>query len=393
MNLKEFFRTQEVSLPRGGFETAKRTFDQYLQTTFRSYIASVQRIDDPEYPNICKQVEKLLPELKQISRRIVSATKCFLAGYPHQAYRAVKLSLHGAKFQNFITELSSFDPAAPPVPFSPFLEVTFRPSLYRMRPHMELEDVSTLTRKDIFHVPFENRHLVVNQRYSIAGLPCLYLGSSAWICWEELGRPDLNGAVFSSFRFAEKALVLDFQLTPEQAWDIYEGVQTNSKNVDLLQKFSDDFIASYILFWPLIAACSIRVERKEGSFFPQYIVPQLLLQWVTRHRKVDGIRYFSTRAAKPDYFVSLDYVFPTKNIKREGRCSYLQKKLHLLPPVQWGILQLIRSQQRASFWRTTMAGQVQLAESLVIPYRDTEFNQLEEHFAARAESDWGPVED
>src|SRR5205823_638449 len=63
---------------------------------------------------------------------------------------------------------------------------------------------------DLFHIPFNSRHLITNQRYSFPGLPCLYLGQSLYVCWEELGRPDLNGVVISRFRLrtAETVKVL-----------------------------------------------------------------------------------------------------------------------------------------------------------------------------------------
>ena len=46
------------------------------------------------------------------------------------------------------------------------------------------------TKEEMFHIPYELRHKVTNQRYSVSGLPCLYLGSSTYLCWEELERPD-----------------------------------------------------------------------------------------------------------------------------------------------------------------------------------------------------------
>lgn len=32
------------------------------------------------------------------------------------------------------------------------------------------------TKDEMFHIPYDKRHLVGNQRYSLSGLPCLYLG-------------------------------------------------------------------------------------------------------------------------------------------------------------------------------------------------------------------------
>jgi hypothetical protein len=41
--------------------------------------------------------------------------------------------------------------------------------------------------KDIFHPPFENAEYISQNRYSIPGFPCLYLGNSICVCDLELG--------------------------------------------------------------------------------------------------------------------------------------------------------------------------------------------------------------
>lgn len=43
--------------------------------------------------------------------------------------------------------------------------------------------------------------------------------------------------------------------------------------------------------WPIILACSLLVSDNQATFKPEYIVPQLVLQWVTSQENVDGIQY------------------------------------------------------------------------------------------------------
>jgi hypothetical protein len=271
-----------------------------------------------------------------------------------------------------------------------------------MRSNRSLAATGEIKRKDIFHVPFESRNLVQNQRYSIAGLPCLYLGSSIWICWEELGRPDLNSVFVSRFRFSEKTTVLDFQLTPSRAWQLYENIIKNIASTapmpriqELKKRYDEGFISAYIIFWPLIAACSVRVGDRKGSFFSQYIVPQLLLQWVTKQAKVDGIRYFSTRASLPDSYVNTNYVFPSRDIQPVGRCSVLKRKLQLSLPLPWELLQMVNPQQESFSYFGNRGGIIQVAEALSMPYGRTDFfeaelriNNLDEQYSMT-----GPVED
>lgn len=405
MNLNDFFGSPAVSLPRGGFETANCTFDEFLKKLFSDYIAETKKIGDPEHHGICETVERSIPEIERIAKRIVRATKHYLQGYPHQAYLEVKNTLKNAKFDALMTEVSSYDPAAPPVPFDFHLETILHPFMYRLRPNFGLAAAGALKKKDIFHVPFENRNLVSNQRYSIAGLPCLYLGSSTWICWEELDRPDLNGCIFSKFKFAEKTKILDFQLPPANAWKIYTNVrglshsgQTPPRIDELQARYNETFVVSQILYWPLIAASSIRVDSRVGAFFPQYIIPQLILQWVTKERKVDGIRYFSTRTAtQMNFYVNVNYVFPTRDIKPNGRCSTLRRKVHLMTPVLWAMMDLIKDpRDRTAFLPGTLdnrVGLVEFSESMKYSYFDTKFYDLEKRLTAtELGDDFGPVE-
>lgn len=61
------------------------------------------------------------------------------------------------------------------------------------------------SKEELFHVPFSDREKVSSARYSIPGLPCLYLGNSIYVCWEEMGRPDLNSIHVSRFELQENA--------------------------------------------------------------------------------------------------------------------------------------------------------------------------------------------
>ena len=63
-----------------------------------------------------------------------------------------------------------------------------RENFYRIRIHKENFPIAI---DNFFHIPFEKRGLVKTQRFSIPGFPSLYLGSSIYLCWEELNRPNI----------------------------------------------------------------------------------------------------------------------------------------------------------------------------------------------------------
>ena len=54
-----------------------------------------------------------------------------------------------------------------------------------------------------------------------------------------------------------------------------------------------NYLLKYIYTYPLRAACSLVVKHPDGKFIEEYIIPQLLLQWVINDEDFDGIRYES----------------------------------------------------------------------------------------------------
>lgn len=133
-------------------------------------------------------------------------------------------------------------------------------SLYRIR---KIEPSSKITREDLFHIPLNNRGKVASQRYSSTGYPCLYLGYSINACWEELGRPALNSFMVVSVaqQFAIKLIDLS----------IPNGISELNSQMEIWK-----FIMSY----PLIAACNVKVNTPENTYKEEYIIPQMLTSYI-----------------------------------------------------------------------------------------------------------------
>jgi hypothetical protein len=381
MNLSEFFESQTVALPMGGFDECKQTFGHFLSTAFGSYLGLLPTLDDPKYPDICSEIQRSLEQIKSLCEQIVSAVEHYLRGYPSQAYGEIEQSLKWLNVEKLITTLSGFVPGST-LMADGFLDSVLHPPLYRMRLNKVAATSATLSGKDLFHVPFEIRHRVQNQRYSIAGLPCLYLGSSTWVCWEELGRPDLDSIFVSRFRIVEDIRVLDFQFPPRTAWVVFQHAISELRGLypvaaaELRNRFDDGFVGSYIGFWPLIAACSIKRESRDGAFYPQYIVPQLLLQWVTKEQRVDGIRYFSTRTP-PGGDPHTNCAFPAREIAASGRCSYLRRKFHLTDPIAWSILREVDAGAQVFIGPSNQMRSIKLTDNVNFYYPRTGFFQAE----------------
>lgn len=149
---------------------------------------------------------------------------------------------------------------------------------YRMRYMDERRDANY---KELFHIPFTKREKVTTERYSFPGLPCLYLGSSIYVCWEEMGRPDFSRVMISAMKSKRKMKLLDLRAPIYHRWD-----QTSLISI------------------PLVLACQIVVNNKDAKFKNEYIIPQLMMEYIiTNHEEIDGIIFSSV-------FKDMQFDFP-----------------------------------------------------------------------------------
>lgn len=96
----------------------------------------------------------------------------------------------------------------------------------------------------------------------------------------------------------------------------------NEKDSEQVRKY----LLKYICTYPLRAACSIVVEHPGSRFIEEYIMPQLLLQWVLNDEDFDGIRYESCSPSdEVKSFGGHNIVLVTKNAADETLDEYLAR--------------------------------------------------------------------
>ena len=187
--------------------------------------------------------------------------------------------------------------------------------LYRMRAGKDAYDEFT-TEGEMSHIPFELNHLAGNERYSISGFPSLYLGASAYVCWEELHRPDFNYA--STALFKAKRDIHVFDLTAQEYYHFTNELFSNC----------------------LVLACSLPVAYPDAPFKPEYNIPhmflQSLVQYINEHEDntVFGIKYSSARIKDKNIWINFpenrqnkklfcNYVFPAFDRKQSGTSMHI----------------------------------------------------------------------
>jgi hypothetical protein len=225
-------------------------------------------------------------------------------------------------------------------------------------------------KEQYYHVPFELRNKIGPKRFSIPGLPCLYLSTSAYTCWKELNRPNLLNFYFTMYCMSGKDLYLfDLTWSPVRIFYLIAHIVKNRencndgflRNVDGLSSGLHKIIKNFLVSWPLNFVCSIYSEYKDDPFRPEYLFPQFLFQWIFTNRKkyrYEGIKYFSTRSfpsqdslkkifdiARIDpnninfkywiqsYQLNVNLALPIHTTKAKGWCDELMNRFHISYPV------------------------------------------------------------
>jgi hypothetical protein len=191
-------------------------------------------------------------------------------------------------------------------------------------------------KKDIFHIPFDLRHLVGTMRYSIAGIPCLYFGNTIYDCWLEMDKPDLNKLYISKFKNIKKIKILDFAIT------FHTINQIATMKNQFPKQYTENKIESFLRLYPLVLACSFKKLNENANFNIEYIIPNMLLQWISNEKEhIDGIRYFSTKMKHDRYdSIGINTVFPPKKNKdsMKGFCPILKDTFSFTAPISWSMI-------------------------------------------------------
>lgn len=241
----------------------------YIAKLIMEYVAKVKQLDETSIMVLNHGFDGLPPEdmpqkgfnfirdLEALSNLVIEVLEDSYRCYPDDAFQKLKAFFEADNcfYLNML----------------PRLQVN-KWTLYRIRKGT----FDKTNDGEMFHIPFEKRHLVATQRYSIPGYPILYLAGSLFTAWCEMDKPELDGLSFSAFTFKEEELFVDLGYPYYQAtiWEWY----------------------SLFVMYPLLMACMVRAKFPTAPFKPEYILPQLMTKLVRDHGKMfTGIAYMSNK--------------------------------------------------------------------------------------------------
>lgn len=320
-------------------------FSATLEKLFNYYIHHLENTINTHkgiIPNIRCDIEKI----KRVTGLLIKTTNHYLNGFPAKAFdtfNRVMKTLSQAPLKVYQKSVFEY--------FETQMENNQDESkLFRAA---RVEDNKPYERIRVFHTPYNMRSKVSTNRYSIAGYPSLYLGTSLDLCCSEIKANPQNSLTLAAAFKLERSIeytntniqVIELALKPQ------DFILDYNRNESIIRRaipsnltHSNEIRSAFLLWYPLIAGCSFIRTNKSDPFAAEYILPQLLMQWVRSelisdnqndYESLIGIRYFSCASMKASD-MGFNYVFPTSGQQKSANlpyCSVLAKAFRLTSPV------------------------------------------------------------
>jgi hypothetical protein len=349
MKISDFINNEFFNLPKSYPNDVD--FKKYVFEQLETFLNKINELkcNGSQFDDVPYSFESIEERQIYLVNQTKRAIENYYDGKPGTAYNDLAKGLN-SKVKNFEEVMYQFR-------FPP------NESFYRIR---KIKDNFALPSTEFFHIPFNKRGLVKTQRYSIPGFPSLYLGTTLYVCWEELKRPNINE--FQAVRLKNLDSIRVLNLVPP-----------------IEEYRSSDRLYKYLMLWPLIFCSSIKVNNDKDSFKPEYIIPQLLLQWVRNKNNLDGIMYQTTHIDFYEFNFKGEFVnvvLPVKENKTEGLCEHLKKKFEMTAATS---IQLNELSSPVVYWGdyfdySIMNSKIQQLEKVkgrVFPYSHSKLGELE----------------
>lgn len=353
MQLTNLLADPSCALPT---ERRSSAFPQALEATLLRFQENVAALDLSDSTSAL--VHQSLPKIKELCGHLLESVDASLHGQPSRARTAIEDAISSIRSELAVLVSQSLKREP--------LEV-----LYRMRTS---HPGKALTRQEMFHIPYEKRDRVGAQRYSLGGVPMLYLSSSIYGCWEEMGRPELSSTWISAYRLQpdQHIKVLNFAYRPAYVARLLEEHGSKPPAPDV-----QEFIVAYTCAWPLIAACSFRVPDRTASFKVEYVIPQLLTSWLAENGEYTGIRYFSTHVSTNGAWqAAINYALPAVSNKSVGFSDELSKLFETTDPLSWSYAHAVKALD-SYLYHGNISAVLPLGGSHGVPYEGTDFAVME----------------
>lgn len=150
---------------------------------------------------------------------------------------------------------------------------------FRARVSDRITDYSV---REMVSLPKNMRSKSGNYRFSISGLPCLYLSNTSYGCWLETGRP-------AEYEFNVSPFLLETDLK-------LLNLTVMLRDLSRLDELNENTVHRWLKLIVLMIATSYVVKEENRSFKSEYIVSQLIML-SCKKLGLDGVAYYSKRVS------------------------------------------------------------------------------------------------
>lgn len=347
------------------------------------FITPIQISRDSEYMSKLKEIFEVLAatleevgadqfysqEVNKFGTSLVEAIKDYYYGRIDSAQEKVD-SLIGKFDNNDTTAISHINNSISFCSQTHPQEVQF----FRARCNSKTTDYK---KEEMLHIPFSKRSIIKTSRFSVPGLPCLYLGTTSYVCWMELGRP-------ADHEFNVSPVILD---NTQRILNL----AVNFGDFIFANKCAEEITKTIFRLWLLSIATSFKVREENRSFKSEYIISQLIMLSCMK-KGLSGLTYYSKQVENDCFACSVGVnlaLFAYLNEKNDlsDICNHLYVSdsfnysmyKHLTIPqtfrrAKLRIDNIVRMQNIGTFERQ-------------YPYRETEFYSFDNYLYAYLKPD------
>lgn len=331
MTVNDLLQHPILNIPKDWRSVDQESYYQHVIQTLREYTSLVNGLDDFKidhrtmYMGQMPNTALIQQPVRSLNQALILAIqRYFNQGSPSVAYR---------RFAEFFAQSIKGQQYAMLSPDSFLSSKTLRDNdvLYRLR----LESSYVPDAAGMFHIPFDRRYLVGNQRFSISGYPCLYAASSIYLGYQELRQPGWTPNLY-----AAKLRAIPNEIGPIVLLDLRNHVnEMRRKHLDKPHSY-DGQLLKFFATWPLVMATSVPV-RDSDRFHEEYVIPQLVLEWVNAPGPNGGRRFFSGIAfsssrvhpTNPTYATAYNVVIPAHSSSPKGLCPVRTQQIRVSSPI------------------------------------------------------------
>lgn len=279
----------------GNFNISEKYEEEILK--FENALSKVNSADDDDKTQtIQTQLQEIKPLIQENKKHILNVFDYYEKSDPKGAQEEFDCMMDAIKKYLFIATADDWvNIKTEERKWSTKLRITPGRQFFRVRQVYEKTNSIKNNADELFHIPLNKKAYTNSERFSLPGFPSLYLSTALPLAWQECGYPQKY--YYSEFKYEKMAEENRNYEEELKFLALYSPREINMWGIAIEKNKFDlwiNVIVRCLVLYPLVLACSFVNHEGKVSYKQEYIIPQILMQWVQRNNSiVQGISYFT----------------------------------------------------------------------------------------------------